>query len=174
MDLESPLIINNYVDKAVKIIQIQYHRVDDSFQQKVGDTYQGLIGENDINNIRAAINGSHTDIAQALYYFYQSNFTYRPDQGKWFQLRNNKWEEDVRGLGLRKVISGDFVRRFQEYRTILVERIELSKDKVFIHEMEATINQITNVIKDLKTVRFKNSLMIEAREHFLEHFLEYF
>lgn len=123
-------------------------------------------------SMEQALSGLTTDVGIALHRVYWLDFVYCPiGKGKWFQFRNHRWYEVHQGIELRKIISRDFMKRFESIRMILSRQIHDSTDDAFKANGEITMKKITQLIGSLKTVRFKSSLMTEACEPFSnDHF----
>jgi phage/plasmid-associated DNA primase len=118
-------------------------------------------------SMEQALSGYHTDVAIALNRVYWLDFVYWPiGKGKWFRFRTHRWYEDHQGIGLRKAISGDFRKRFEQLRATLAQQIADSTDEDFKSKGEITEKKITSLIGKLKTVAFKSNIMTETSEHF--------
>ncbi len=114
-----------------------------------------------------ALSSLDSDVALALYRVYWLDFVYAPNgSGKWFQFKNNRWYETHQGMELKKCISGDFRKRFENARTILSKQIHDSTDEGFKTNGEITIKKITGLIGKLKTYTCKCKFMAEAAELF--------
>jgi phage/plasmid-associated DNA primase len=114
-----------------------------------------------------ALSGAHTDVTIALYRVYWLDFVYcSVREGKWYQFKNNRWHEINQGIPLRKLISSDFMRRFEAARVVLSRQIRDTSDESFKANAETTMKKITSLVGKLKTVPFKSSIMVEAREQF--------
>jgi phage/plasmid-associated DNA primase len=121
-----------------------------------------------MSSMEQALSGSHTDVAIALHRVYWLDFVYCPiGKGKWFQFKNHRWVEVHQGIELRKAISRDFMKRFEHCRMVLSRQIHDSNDEAFKGNGEITMKKITDLIRKLKTVAFKSSIMTEASEHFV-------
>ena len=118
-------------------------------------------------SMEQALSGYHTDVAIALHRVYWLDYVYCPTgKGKWFHFRNHRWYEVHQGIALRKVISKDFMKRFEEQRMHLTRQIHETDNENFKANAETTTKRLTQLIGKLKTVAFKSSIMIEACEHF--------
>lgn len=118
-------------------------------------------------SMEQALSCYHTDVAIALHRIYWLDYAYCPiGTGKWFQFHNHRWTEMNQAISLRRAISSDFVKRFENVRMILARQIHDSNDQAFKENGELTMKKITVLIGKLKTVGFKSSLMTEACEHF--------
>lgn len=119
-------------------------------------------------SMEQALSAYHTDVGQALYRVYWLDFAYCSlGRGKWYHFHKHRWVEMSGGVTLRKVISGDFMRRFESSRVDLAQDIRESNNDVFKSNAELTMKKITALIGKLKTVSFKSSIMREAEESFI-------
>ena len=118
---------------------------------------------------------THTDVAQALYHVYWLEFVCSSLKDKrWYQFENNRWTPLDSGVTLKSRISGDFLKRFEAFRTDLARQIHESDDDNFKMSAEIMMKKLTDLIRRLKTVNFKNALMTEAMELFYNNkFREY-
>ncbi|MEM2986522.1 MAG: hypothetical protein QXV60_00275 [Nitrososphaerota archaeon] len=115
-------------------------------------------------SIEAALSCLHTDVATALYYIYWLDFLYCPcGKGKWYQFRNHRWYEVNKEIEIRQVISSDFVKRFENIRSTLVNQFYQSNEH---YEEEVILEKLSILIAKLKLVTFKNNIVKEAREKF--------
>lgn len=118
-------------------------------------------------SMEQALSVLHTDVAIALHRIYWLDYAYCPvGTGRWFQFHNQRWSEMNQAIALRRAISSDFVKRFENVRMLLARQIHDSNDQAFKDNGELTMKKITVLIGKLKTVGFKSSLMTEASEHF--------
>lgn len=120
-----------------------------------------------MSSMEQALTGLHTDVAVALYRVYWLYYVYCPSgKGSWFQFKNHRWYEVKQAVELRKVISSDFLKRFEYTRMSLCQQMQESNDNAFRDNAEITIRKITSLIGKLKTVPFKSSIVTEACEQF--------
>ena len=131
------------------------------------DKYTSWHKEWCVSSMERALSGLHTDVANALYKMYWLEFVFCPvGKGKWYQFTRNRWIEMSQGLDLRKNISSDFMKKFEEIRVILSRQIHESDDDSFRSNGETTLKKISSLISKLKTTSFKSSLMTEVSESF--------
>ena len=120
-----------------------------------------------MSSMERALSCLHTDVSEALHRVYWLDFAYCPiGKGKWFQFKNHRWFEAHQGIALRKAISSDFMRRFEKARAVLTQHITSSNDDSFKANAEISVKKITSLIAKLKTVGFKNSVMMAVCEEF--------
>ena len=114
-----------------------------------------------------------SDVAESLYRTYWLDFTYDVRNNKWYQFGNFGWVENARGINLRKTISHDFMRKFEESRAELSAKTKEMDDKGKA-DSDKTEKYVTCLIAKLKTSPFKKRLMEEAQEKFAnENFSDY-
>lgn len=122
-----------------------------------------------LRSLESALGADNTDVAIALYRVYWLDYIYCPiGKGKWFKFKNNRWSEMHHGIELRRAISSDFVKRFEVVRHLISEQIMESDDETFKTLSESKMKQVTVLIKKLKSVNYKNQIMTEATEHFVQ------
>jgi P4 family phage/plasmid primase-like protien len=119
-------------------------------------------------------------IAEALYIKYADNFVCVCPNGKvWYTFVNNRWEETLKGLRLRKLISGDFANEYYKKTALFSKKaVELDTHRVMGEddseidskkEKYANLNAIViGISKKLCTNRIKNTIMNEAIEFFYD------
>lgn len=118
-------------------------------------------------SMEKSLSGLHADVAESLYKVYWLEFAYCPiGKGRWFHFRNQRWIEMHQGITLKKLISHDFMRRYEVLRANLNRQISETEDVNFKNHNEITCKRLTSLIGKLKTVSFKNSIMTEVSEYF--------
>ena len=132
------------------------------------DRYEAWHKEWCTPSMEQALSGLDTDIAEALYRVYWLRFIYCPvgPKGKWFQFRNHRWSQAYQGIGLLRLISSDFMKKFEYARMMLSRQIHESTDEGFKSAAETTIKKITSLIAKLKTGGVKHAIIREAQENF--------
>lgn len=118
-----------------------------------------------------AIDGEDNDIAHSVYRAYWLDFRYAPSSsggGKWWYFENNRWIHIEEGLKLKKLLSGDFKRKFEMLRTAMSKDAEGLNDKRNKANIEYSINLATKVIKKLGSNGAKNRIFSECREFFAD------
>lgn len=101
-------------------------------------------------------------IAKIFYRTYWMDFIYCPiGDGSWFQFKNHRWRKDCQGVNLRKTISSDFIRRFENDFAALKFREGLSDI-----DRKIRLTKVRTIIQKLKTIEFKTKLSITARDYF--------
>ena len=93
--------------------------------------YRKFVNENMIKHISNSLNGSHNDIAKALYEKYSVEFvcasiTYKT----WYQYNNHRWCRIEEGVGLRKKISDEISQHYVKLGEELFKKLsEVSNDE---------------------------------------------
>lgn len=121
--------------------------------------------------VSKAINGSHNDLAKALYESYSTEYvcaSLKPEM--WFYYTNHHWEQMEEGIELRKKISDDLVHR---YTALVKDQFDAlaeaeDEDTDGKKSSEGKIATIYKLIRNLKSNTFKNSIMKECREVFYD------
>lgn len=107
---------------------------------------------------------SHTDVAVIFYKLYWLNFLY--SQKRWYYFRDHRFIEDESGEEVRKCFSSNFVKRYEEYRMKLSEKIFQSSDESYRKAGEDLMKRLNVLIGKLKNVTYKANLLKECAEQF--------
>ncbi len=121
--------------------------------------------------ISKGIDGSHNDLAKALYESYSTEYvcaSLKPEM--WFYYTDHHWEPMEEGIELRKKISDDLGKRYSKMIKGQFDQLADADDDDASgkKESETKIAAIYKLIKNLKNNTFKNSLMKECRELFYD------
>lgn len=122
-------------------------------------------------HIMNAVDGSHNDIAKAMYEMYSQKYICASIKPKmWFMFNGNNWVDMEEGVDLRSRISSDLVTRFiqlcSETQREMAETSDEEKSRVT--QLDMRVKSIQKVIKNLKSSTFKNSVMKECEEVFYD------
>jgi P4 family phage/plasmid primase-like protien len=155
---------NSMVKKDIGIGTIRYFASLDNPTE-----YKKFKEEQSNKHIIESLEGSHNDVAKALYEEYGDEFVCASYTNKlWFQFKNHKWEQIEDGVTLREKISGSIVNRFNEARKALCD-IEVKENDKSKQAMYASrLKQINKMIVSLKNSTYKNSVMKECCEIFYD------
>ena len=116
-----------------------------------------------------ALDRTHTNVAIALRRCYWLDFCCVSREHKvWYQFVKHHWIKLDKGLSLRRIISGDFCRRFERFQTRLCQRRDRTEDQRIKEGFEAQIKAAGILIKSMRGVSYKNNLQTEAMEHFYD------
>ena len=128
--------------------------------------------------IEQSMTGTNVDVAKVLYKIYKYQWVCASIKTqKWYQFNKHRWEEDESGIGLRTRISNELVLEYLKLISYFNERIgvledqledETDKKKKFemenrVKQMEAKIERLTNITRNLKTTNFIDNVMKECR-----------
>lgn len=121
--------------------------------------------------VQKAINGSHNDLAKALYESYSTEYvcaSLKPEM--WFYYTNHHWEQMEEGIELRRKISDDLVFRYSALVKDQFDQLAGADDEDSEGKkgMENRIATIYKLIRNLKSNTFKNAIMKECREVFYD------
>lgn len=120
-----------------------------------------------VPSMEKALSALHTDVAEALYRVYWLDFVYCSlGKGTWYQFKQNRWTRMNQALDLRKNISEDFLKKFEEVRYNLSKQIHDSDDESFRSNGETTLKKLTALMAKLKTSPFKSSIVTEVSVNF--------
>ena len=113
-----------------------------------------------------SLEGSHNDVAKALFAEYADQFVCSSYSGKvWYQFKGHVWEQIDTGVFLREKISGNFVLKYYEAVQSIYEELKenhANQDKSKDAISNAKIKQIQKIIQSLKNSSYKNSVMAEC------------
>ena len=133
--------------------------------------------------IEQSMTGTNVDIAKVLYKMYKYHWVCAAIKNqKWYYFSNHRWREDEAGIGLRTKISNELVQEYCKLISYFNEKIgivedqldeEMDKKKKFqmensIKQMEAKIERLTLITKNLKTTNFIDNVMKECRGLFYD------
>ena len=121
-------------------------------------------------HLESSLNGSHTDIAKALYIRYGNNFkcgsiTFK----RWYMYKNHCWNQMEEGVYLRSKISNEL---HAEYKPLNEEYNKKAMDTTDEGEraMYTTKHQLTvKMMRNLHTSPFKGNVMREAMDIFYDN-----
>lgn len=119
--------------------------------------------------IISSIDGSHNDVAKALYEEYSDEFVCASITNNiWFQFTEHKWEIIEDGVFLREKISGKIVSKYTDAVKSMYDKLNSSQDKSETMMFGSKIKQLNKMICNLKSATYKNSVMREAKEVFYD------
>lgn len=120
--------------------------------------------------IEASLEGSHNDIAKALYAMYSDEFVCASVSNQaWYQFVGNMWRKIDMGVFLREKISGSFVNKyFEAIKELYNELRDAGNTKSKESLVQVKIKNVNGIIKNLKSAPFKNNVMREACEVFYD------
>ena len=133
--------------------------------------YKKFKEERSEKHVIASLDGSHNDIAKALYEEYGDEFRCASVINKiWFQFSNHVWESVEEGVFLREKISGQFAKKYYAVAQKLYEEMQTtqSQDKGKDTMLSIRIKQVNKLISNLKSAPFKNNVMRENIEVFYD------
>ena len=119
--------------------------------------------------IQESLNGSHNDVAKALYAEYGNEFVCASIGSKvWFQFSGHKWEQIEDGIFLREKISGEIVDRYTNIGKDILTALAGCTEKGNEAMCNARLKQAQKMIGNLKSAPYKNNIMKEAQEVFYD------
>lgn len=132
------------------------------------EEYKKLNSERSEKYIQSSLDGSHNDVAKALYEEYGDQFVCSSITNKiWYQFTGNIWEQIEEGVYLRDKISDKMVKKYIEVEKTLTNKMETS-DKIETAMLIARKKSIMDMIKKLKNTSFKNAVMRESMDVFYD------
>lgn len=131
--------------------------------------YKKFKDEESRKHVKNSIDGSHNDIAKALYAEYGDEFVCASISSKeWYQFCGNKWHQIDDGVFLREKISGEIVKKYYEIGRSIWEELKDCQDKSKEQMLQAKLKQVNKMIGNLKSATYKNNVMREAMEVFYD------
>jgi P4 family phage/plasmid primase-like protien len=132
--------------------------------------YRKFKEEQSQKHILASLEGSHNDVAKALFAEYGDEFVCASiTNNLWFQFSNHKWEQIEDGVYLREKISGKIVGKFAEASKSLVDKLAGIQDNKGEQAMINTrLKQLNKMIANLKMAPYKSNVMKECKEVFYD------
>lgn len=131
--------------------------------------YKKIIQQMSDIHIRQSLEGSHNDLAKALYQRYGNEYvcaSIKPEI--WFQYVSHRWEEMQDGISLRKKISEDMVEVFSEKKVEIFDEIKNSVNQADTAMLNGQAKQIMKMIANLKNNGYKLNVMKECRDEFYQ------
>jgi P4 family phage/plasmid primase-like protien len=133
------------------------------------EEYKKFKTEQSDKYIISSLDGSHNDVAKALYEEYSDEFVCASVTNNiWYQFINHKWESIEDGVFLREKISGKIVSRYTEAVKSMYDKMNSSQDKSETMMIGVKIKQLNKMICNLKSATYKSSVMREAKEVFYD------
>lgn len=116
------------------------------------------------------LNGSHNDLAKALFQKYDSEFVCASIQNKiWYQYHHHIWKKLEEGITLRQKISNEIVQMYFDTLGQLNEDLKhyhAEEEDKLEKKTQNKIKVVMKLISHLKSAPFKNNIMREAMEVF--------
>lgn len=113
-----------------------------------------------------SLNGGHYDMAKWLHNKYRDEFVCAcPEKKVWFRYKNHRWVLNKKGIDLRRKISTELVAEYKSLKKKICEDMGEQDDDAELQKRLKTVNKI---IASLKSAPFKNNIMVECEELFLD------
>lgn len=133
------------------------------------EEYRKFKEEQSGKHILASLEGSHNDVAKALYEEYGDEFVCASIVNNvWFQFTNHIWEQIEDGVFLREKISGKIVGRYTDASKVLYDEMKQSQDKAHQAMISTRIKQLLKMISNLKSASYKSNVMRECKDIFFD------
>ncbi len=117
--------------------------------------------------LEKAVTAIHADVSAALYRIYWLDFVCSSLSSKlWYMFEEHRWKRLDCASNLKKIISGDFLKRFQKLRTETSMKIQESGDANWKASAEVMVKKLGVLIAKLGTQHYKSALVKEAQENF--------
>lgn len=133
------------------------------------EQYTEFTKEQAKHHMEEAIQGSHNDIAKALYEMYGNKFVCASYTSKiWYQYTDHRWEEIEEGVFLRTKISDELAPKYVKMGQDLYKLMSECTDKPQEAAYRERQKLVTRMIANLKSSPFKNNVMKECCEIFYD------
>lgn len=125
--------------------------------------------------IEEASSCTHADVAAALYKVYWLEIAASDlSKNSVYYFKNHIWVKMNSGHTLKQLISGEFLKIVERFRTRVVLQTEKSQDKNYKDSCEILIQKLSKLIDKLKNRSYKNLIFSECIEKFyVESFESY-
>lgn len=116
------------------------------------------------------LNGTHHDIALALFQKYENEFVCASVRDKlWYRFHPPVWSRNEDGVDLRARISNELVHEFEAIAKDWVSKaVQCSDNKDEARFCHKRVDQIMKLITNLKNAPFKTNIMKECTEVFYD------
>ena len=119
--------------------------------------------------IKESLNGSHNDIAKALYEDYGTTFVCASVVNRsWFHFVNHKWEMIEDGVFLREKISGEIVQKYIDMGKEEFAKVAVTTDKAEEAMHNSRLKTLQKMTSSLKSAPYKSNVMKECLEVFYD------
>jgi P4 family phage/plasmid primase-like protien len=117
-------------------------------------------------HLQNSLNGSHNDIAKAMYEKYGSEFVCASiSQKLWYQYENHHWRKVEEGITLRLKMSNDLMFDYAEMLKTCSDNYVVANDENKT-ALGNRMKLIVKIMNNLKSSPFKNNVMKECTEVF--------
>ena len=121
-------------------------------------------------HIENSLNGSHNDIAKALFVKYGEQFKCGSiDYKTWYKYENDFWSKIQDGRDLRMKISEEIYNEFKKIGKEISDKLMDAQDEGERAMYTTRYKQVLKIMKDLKSAPFKGHVMKEAKDIFFEN-----
>ncbi len=129
--------------------------------------YKRLTKENSQKHLQQSLNGSHHDIAKAMYEEYSIQFVCASISSKrWYEFKNHCWKRAEEGIGLRRKIASEIVPRYLELHQQLLSKFSTAEDPGEKSMWDTRCKIVKKLIANLGSSPYKNNVMRECMEVF--------
>tara|TARA_Y100000996_G_scaffold414633_1_gene406099 strand:- start:516 stop:3245 length:2730 start_codon:yes stop_codon:yes gene_type:complete len=129
--------------------------------------YQKIVADLVKPHIKSSLQGSHNDIAKALWEMYGTQFVCSSYHYKtWYMFENHIWNQIEEGVFLRSLISETIVNKFEEIGQEAFSALKTATDEGEKAMHNVRITQAKKMMNNLKSAPYKNNVMKESMEVF--------
>lgn len=177
-DKENPLTIRSIIfwskrDAPEKYEKVRENTLDYFIEATLGNTSSIKLTE-EFEDVKFKC-GDY-DLAKLLYHYYKDEYICVSVKNNiWFVYRNHRWVENDSGTSLRRGISENIRKLYQNmveklYKEVLIEKSKEPGDEKKIKMLGAKIFKISEIEHRLITTSDKKNIMHESRDLFYDEF----
>ena len=133
------------------------------------EAYEAFLRKNVRAYVQQSLNGSHYDIARAMYELYGTEYVCSSLRHQtWHYFKGHRWHEMEMGIFLRQKISGEILGQYAAMMHDIVDSLARAEDAGEKAMFEERFKQLTKLMGNLKNSNFKSNVMKEAAEVFYD------
>lgn len=138
------------------------------------DMYGAFLSEERTKRIKDSLNGGHFDLARQIHDTYGQHYMCASiEKDLWYEFKNHRWIKDEKGIELKRKIAAFLIPRYKDEAKKQYDEIGIADDGDRVDQIEhdntkvvGNIKKINNIIGNLNTAGFKQSVMKECQELF--------
>lgn len=138
------------------------------------NAYREIVKQDLSELVRKSTNGTHTDIAQVVYFMYKYDYVCVSIKNNyWYEFRNHKWQPCDSGHTLRSKISNEVCQEYNRQASAWSLRAASESDDERQKQYSETAKKLLEICLKLKITSFKDNIVKECKEVFyIEKFEE--
>lgn len=129
--------------------------------------YYKIVDELIKPHIQNSLNGSHNDIARALFEMYGTEYVCSSAEHKsWYYFKKHSWHSMEKGIYLSMKISEEIVSQYEEMGKRLITQLSQANDDGEKAMHNVRLKQVMKIMNNLKSAPYKSNVMKESVEVF--------